>query len=220
MRSVRVLKRLSVVVALGVVASPLIQGDASAGWPPPPNATSKDMADPANWPNDPNYGFTDTSDGQWNFYSFIPSTATHIRSQETASGMSIDLAWRHTIGDDSVHIAVTDSGIEWDDADLVDKVWLNPKELQNHKPTQADGSACGGTGELAVYDCNGDGVFSVSDYASSTNLSPPASAGHPLGDKNGNGILDPGDLILNFSDGVDDDGNGFVDDIAGWDFMK
>ena len=43
---------------------------------------------------------------------------------------------------------------------------------------------------------------------------------NPLGDRNGNGMLDAGDLILNFSDGVDDDGNGYVDDIAGWDFMK
>ena len=87
--------------------------------------------------------------------------------------------------------------------------------------TQADGSACGGTGVLAGFDCNGDGVFSVSDYARRRRTSrPPASAGHPLGDRNGNGILDAGDLILNFSDGVDDDGNGYVDDIAGWDFMK
>ena len=37
---------------------------------------------------------------------------------------------------------------------------------------------------------------------------------------NHNCILDPGDLIQLFSDGVDDDGNGYVDDIAGWDFYK
>ena len=41
-----------------------------------------------------------------------------------------------------------------------------------------------------------------------------------LGDANYNCILDPGDLIQLFSDGVDDDGNGYVDDIAGWDFYK
>ena len=28
------------------------------------------------------------------------------------------------------------------------------------------------------------------------------------------------DLIYTFSDGVDDDGNGYVDDISGWDFFE
>ena len=51
-------------------------------------------------------------------------------------------------------------------------------------------------------------------------LKPEASEGHPKGDKNNNGRLDAGDLILNFSDGIDDDKNGYVDDISGWDFMK
>src|SRR5438477_430056 len=31
--------------------------------------------------------------------------------------------------------------------------------------------------------------------------------------------LDAEDVLVHFSDGVDDDGNGFVDDIAGWDFF-
>ena len=69
-----------------------------------------DPADPANWPNDPGYGYNDSNDGQWNLYSFMPTTATHVRSQETASGMSFDLAWRLTIGDPSILIAITDSG--------------------------------------------------------------------------------------------------------------
>ena len=51
-------------------------------------------------------------------------------------------------------------------------------------------------------------------------LLPEATDGHPKGDKNSNGRLDAGDLILNFSDGVDDDANGYIDDISGWDFMK
>ncbi|MGH8506355.1 MAG: hypothetical protein ACRETM_10390, partial [Stenotrophobium sp.] len=60
------------------------------------------------------------------------------------------------------------------------------------------------------YDCNGDGIFNIQDYAHDPRVS----------DKNGNGILDPEDLILTFSDGVDDDHNGYVDDIAGWDFYE
>ena len=35
-----------------------------------------------------------------------------------------------------------------------------------------------------------------------------------------NGILDAGNLIRVFSNGMDEDGNGYVDDISGWDFFK
>ncbi len=40
------------------------------------------------------------------------------------------------------------------------------------------------------------------------------------GDHNNNGILDAEDLIVEFSDGVDNDGNGYTDDISGWDFYN
>lgn len=57
-------------------------------------------------------------------------------------------------------------------------------------------------------DCNGDGRFDINDFAG-------------LADLNGNGLADPEDLILDpaFSNGVDDDHNGYVDDISGWDFL-
>src|SRR5262245_2367736 len=96
------------------LAAPLVSSDARADWPPPPEATADDLASGLYWPNDPGYAYTDNGDGQWNFFSFIPSTATYVRKAETASGMSIDLAWRYTIGDPSIVLAVTDSGIEWD----------------------------------------------------------------------------------------------------------
>lgn len=183
------------------------------------SATPKDLADPSSWPNDPGYGYSATTDGQWNLYSFMPDVA-HPRAGETASGMSVDMAWRLSIGDPSVKIAITDSGIKWDEDDLIEKAWLNSAELMNHKPTHGDGSACGGSGALAGFDCNGDGVLTVSDYKDTVNLKPDASPGHPKGDKNHNGKLDAGDLILNYSDGIDDDNNGYIDDISGWDFMK
>ncbi len=211
---------LPLLVTLGAAFAAVLPSDAVAGWPPPPNATSDDMADPANWPNDPGYAYSDTNDGAWNYYSFMPTVAKNVRPEEKASGMSIDLAWAISIGSPEIRIAITDSGIKWDEDDLIEKVWLNDKELASHKPKHSDGTACGGTGPLAGYDCNGDGVFTVSDYADTPELTPDASPGHPKGDRNNNGRLDAGDLILNFSDGIDDDGNGYVDDIAGWDFMK
>ncbi len=207
----------------------LADRQAHAGWPPPKDATAEDMKNPDNWPNDPDYGFavgttsSTRKSGQWELYSFIPDRspgAQPLRAGETSAGMSVDLAWRHTIGDDRVRIAVLDCGVKWDETELVEKAWLNPGELASHKPHKANGDPCGGQGQLAGFDCNGDGILTVSDYADEPSLSPEATDGHPRGDKNNNGLLDAGDLILLYSDGKDDDGNGYVDDISGWDFLK
>src|SRR3989449_4992190 len=59
-------------------------------------------------------------------------------------------------------------------------------------------------------DCNGDGVFNMPDYDGDPSVV----------DMNGNGITDPQDLIMLFSNGSDDDGNGYVDDICGYDFFE
>jgi MYXO-CTERM domain-containing protein len=205
--------------------------EARAGWPPPAGASQQQLMDPANWPNDPDYGPRDSkgkpavsgTGGMWQYWSWIPPhDASHpYRQAEKASGMSVDVAWTYTIGDPSVKIAVIDSGIKWDERELVHKAALNEKELANAKPLTAAGAACGGTGALAGYDCNGDGVFDLYDYEVSAagTLKGKTSAGE-LNDANGNGLLDPGDLIQLFSDGKDDDGNGYVDDICGWDFFK
>ncbi len=64
------------------------------------------------------------------------------------------------------------------------------------------------------YDCNSDSVFDVTDYAgdSRVDLSDPRRVGPA-------GMMTPQDLLIAFSNGNDADGNGFVDDIAGWDFL-
>lgn len=190
------------------------------------------MKDKANWPND--------YDAPWNYTSYLPTPASGTQVLEAdkrlgASGMSIDRAWTYTVGRDDVLIAVLDSGIEWEQADLVNKAALNMAELAGEKrPRSADGKVCGGTGPLAGYDCNGDGIFNIADYVQDPRFSPRVPGetcftdgartkkgpDRLAGDMNKNCILDPGDLIEMFSDGVDDDGNGYVDDIAGWDFFK
>jgi MYXO-CTERM domain-containing protein len=238
------LRALAAVCACAVAAV-LAPGDAAADWPPTESMTAADMANPDNWPNDPGYAYSESEEGQWNLYSFIPTQepGSQLRPEETAAGMSVDLAWRYTQGDPRVLILITDSGIEWDNADLIETAWLNYRELATHKPNQA-GTACAGALDpckqpdlpvdycndptqipaelstlLAGMDCNGDGILTVSDYATTAELTPVADEMHPLGDRNRNSVLDPGDLILNFSDDIDDDGNGYVDDISGWDFM-
>ncbi len=222
----------AVTIAACAAASSVTFGshDARAAWPP---ARGADMRDKANWPNDYN--------GRWNYASTLPEqqpgTPPYLSADRKlgASGMSIDKAWTYTIGRADVKIAVLDSGIHWEQKDLVNKVALNQGELKGDKrPKLADGGVCGGQGALAGYDCNGDGVFTIADYANDPRISPDVPGekcftddnrsklgpDRKKGDANRNCILDPGDLIELFSDGVDDDANGYKDDIAGWDFFK
>ncbi len=118
-------------------------------------------------------------------------------------GAAVDLAWGVTQGRDDVLIAVLDSGIEWRNpeamADLAAQAFINLGEAQPNCAAD-DG------------DCNGDGRFDIDDFT---------AADDPVADLNLNGLADPEDLILSdtWSDGVDDDDNGYIDDISGWDFL-
>ena len=126
------------------------------------------------------------------------------------SGMSVDIAWRLETGRPDVVIAVHDSGIKWNDvgdmSQLRSKFHLNRGELPMPAPVGGCHPPFGGD----PWDCNGDGVFNMPDYDGDPSVT----------DVNGNGITDPEDLILLFSNGVDDDGNGYVDDISGYDFFE
>jgi hypothetical protein len=134
-------------------------------------------------------------------------------------GMSVDLAWQVTTGRPDVLIAVLDSGIRWNDAgamsDLRRKVRLNrgelplPRDAAGHTKPESESSTGGAFLNPDAYDLNDDGVFNVDDYAADARVTDP----------NGNGLLDPQDLIVAFSDGVDGDANGYTDDIAGWNFL-
>ena len=205
-------------VACGLVVaatSPSPLRAENPSWPNP-SASRAEMIDPANWPDDPSYGF-DPDDlsvarGQWELWSFTPPhVADRLTPDERAMGvgMHADRAWQLTTGRFDVTIAITDSGFLWDSADLVNKWRLNPGEL----PIPEGAS---------THDANGDGRFNVQDYTTATGHAQPLAStirDSRVSDVNGNGLLDPQDLILLFSDGQDDDGNGYTDDICGWDFL-
>ena len=134
--------------------------------------------------------------GQWNLFSFAPD----VPPTPHASGISADVAWQVTVGRPDVIVAVLDSGVNYDHEDLRNKVWLNRGEL----PIPA--GPCCSPPVTDAYDCNADGVFSILDYACDARVT----------DANGSGALDRGDLRP-FENGVDDDGNGYVDDLSGFD---
>ena len=133
---------------------------------------------------------------------------------------ALPTGWKLTTGRPDVTIAVMDSGIKWNEAgamnDLRLKTRLNRGELPvpNHGRAAAldGGKPCEAFAD--AYDANGDGVFNVRDYACDTRID--------LGDSRRvgpAGLLVPQDALIAFSDGSDSDFNGFVDDIAGWDFL-
>ncbi|MFT6378279.1 MAG: hypothetical protein ACJARS_004943, partial [bacterium] len=137
--------------------------------------------------------------------SWIPDDSINtVRAAEIplGSGIGLDVALRTTLGDFGAPVAILDSGIEWDQRRLYEKIWLNEAEL----PVPLDEAGA------AVRDADGNGIFNLSDYRWDPRVS--VDAGNDVADDR----LDPSDLLAVFSDGVDDDGNGFVDDIAGWDF--
>jgi len=137
----------------------------------------------------------------WKLTSERASSWVRFSKQELwgRMGASVDKAWQISTGRPDILIAVLDSGIEWqsNQPDLLNKLYLNSSELP--------------VPEGAVdYDANYDGVFNIRDYLHDSRVS----------DANGNGVYDPEDLILIFSDSVDDDSNGYIDDISGWDFFQ
>lgn len=204
--------RVRLVCMIGV----LVWGGASVVWAWPGAPGTDPLLDP---PNDPGFLRTDDMgqvlDGEWNLWSFTPeiwADNPNFRQEEVALGTGIwaDKAWQWTPGDPQVVIAVLDSGVRWGNADLVNQFYLNRAELDGDgkRPRVPEGF------DGDPMDVNGDGVFNVKDY---THFFPEEELARL--DQNGNGLVDPQDLIRLYSDQVDDDQNGYVDDISGWDFF-
>src|SRR5437016_1096639 len=139
---------------------------------------------------------------------YDPTVENNPQELFGVKGPGTNHAWELTTGRPDTLITVMDSGIEWNTPELANKVHLNLGEL----PVPCTSPTCTTTrgSTLQDYDVNHDGVFNVQDYAHDPRVT----------DANHNGILDPEDLILAFSDGNDDDHNGYVDDVAGWDFYQ
>jgi hypothetical protein len=133
------------------------------------------------------------------------------------SGVSADRAWKFSTGDASVQVGIVDTGIEWNNEDLRTKAWLNPGELPEplHDRTEplSDGADC--STYASADDANGDGAFDVLDFVCDSRVEKHAAGRH--GNPN---ALDPEDLILDDDiSAAADDGNGYADDISGWDFF-
>ncbi|HEX8052870.1 MAG TPA: S8 family serine peptidase [Thermoleophilaceae bacterium] len=128
-----------------------------------------------------------------------------------------ETAWTVTTGRPDVKIAVLDSGFRWNANQVLDlrfKTFLNRGELPqpNHSgPDLVGGVNCGSYAN--AHDANGDNVFNLLDYACDSRVRKDTPKNVRTD------VLDPQDLLIAFSDGSDADGNGFADDMVGWDFL-
>ncbi len=169
-------------------------------------ATAAFAAFPQSAPNDPDYG------NQTYLFDHLPAASPLATDPENSSGMWVDRAWRdYTTGRADTVIAYVEGGINWQDAsakDLVNKVYINHGEL----PTPCTAAPCTTHygAPASSYDVNHDLVINIQDYAHDPRVT----------DRNGNGYLDPEDLIATFSDGIDHDHNGYVERHLGLGFLR
>lgn len=151
-------------------------------------------------------------ENDWEFLNYIPEHSREsVREAELelGSGISANAAWETTTGRWDVLLAVADSGVTWGHSEIVNKLHINIGELP--PPVCEDGLVSD------AYDCDGNGLTNVQDWTHDARVD--MAAGRDAAD----GVLDPSDLIYTeFGpdwDGIDNDANGYTDDISGWDFF-
>jgi hypothetical protein len=145
-------------------------------------------------------------------------------------GNSVDLAWETTTGRPSTVIAVTDSGIEWCDPALVEKIFLNrnalplPENAQGLTKRQLEAEGVH-FDDTDPYDLDGSGILNIEQYANDPRIAKPYFCATVDGDGYGYTGISPADLIATFGTPgspyyrARSGPAGFTDAIAGWNFV-
>lgn len=103
-------------------------------------------------------------------------------------------------GSTKIVVGDIDTGIDYTHPDLYLNVWLNQGEIRK---------------DVKLVDTDGDGLITFRDLNASQNA-------FYVSDINRNGRIDAGDLLRDarWVNGSDNDGNGYIDDLIGWDFVN
>ena len=148
-------------------------------------------------PNDPQF------DAQWGLKN---TAGVDIRAT---------FAWDQTTGNAHSLVAVMDTGIDYTHPDLYLAIAINNGEI----PTSLMGQLVdtNSNGLIDFYDLNSrdaNGDIILDEFGGKFNQAL-------VSDHNGNGFIDAGDLQgPTWSDQIDGDGNGYVDDLSGWNILS
>lgn len=220
-------------------------------WPPAPPGTNPEHyasythspvqfppVRPSNWAQ---------GGGNWMLTSARSTSPLVNRNPQELCGVrgnSVDTAWQVTTGQPTTVIAITDSGIEWCDPGIVDKIFLNraalplPENAQGQTKPQLQAA---GThfADGDPYDLTGSGVLNAAQYQNDPRVLAVAKdyGGVFCATQRGPypaqpGLVSPEDLIRAFGTPTLPSGapnpyyyghqgpSGFTEAIAGWNFIN
>ena len=136
-------------------------------------------------------------------------------SSKPGADINAEAAWDITHGSTRLIVAIDDTGINYTHRDLYKNIWINQNEIPESRLAN-------------LIDVDGDGLITFRDLNDSRN-----QGYRKITDLNGNGYIDGGDLLYSMSkdsgqdtgwggwaDGIDQGGNGYVDDLIGWNFFN